>query len=168
MTSSGDIALFLRLYPQIYLACHRRHVRDERTRRTLSLNQASILDHLDNVEPISLDSLAKHMGVTASTMSLNVDRLERDGYVSRRRDDRDARRVELRLTAAGARLKQQQNMLEPELVGALLKRLKAQDRVRALEGLELLAGAANQMIAAQPVDGGRWRYSTGKTKRSLR
>jgi DNA-binding MarR family transcriptional regulator len=165
---TSDIAAFVRLYPQIYLVCHRRHVRDERTRKTLSLNQASILDHLDNVEPISLHALAKHMEVTASTMSLNVDRLERDGYVSRRRDDRDARRIELRLTAAGTRLKQQQNVLDPELVGALLKRVKGPDRAKALEGLELLAEAANQMITDQPIDDRRWRYSTGKAKRSLR
>jgi DNA-binding MarR family transcriptional regulator len=32
-----------------------------------------------------LSDLAKHMGVTASTMSLAVDRLERNGYVVRER-----------------------------------------------------------------------------------
>jgi MarR family transcriptional regulator, organic hydroperoxide resistance regulator len=149
VTSSADIAAFLRFYPQIYFACHRRHVRDAKARRTLSLNQSSILDHLDDVEPTSLHSLAQHMSVTASTMSLNIDRLEAAGYVRRERDRRDARRVELRLTESGSRLRQQQSVLDPGLVGALLKRLKGQDRAKALQGLKLFAEAATEMIAAK-------------------
>jgi DNA-binding MarR family transcriptional regulator len=147
MKVTGLIADFLRFYPQIYFACHRRHARDARARRILSANQASILDHLDEVTPTNLRSLAKHMGVTASTMSLNVDRLEAAGYVRRERSHSDARQIELRLTTAGGRLKQQQSVLEPELVGALLKRLKEPERVRALEGLKSLADAAGAMAA---------------------
>ena len=44
----------LRLYPKIFLACHTRHVRDSVTGQQLSDHQASILDHLDEVEPTSL------------------------------------------------------------------------------------------------------------------
>ena len=142
-----DVAAFLRLYPQIYFACHRRHVRDAGARKGLSLNRAGILDHLDDVEPTNLRSLARHMGVTASTMSLNVDRLEAAGYVRRERDRNDARQVELRLTEAGARWKQQQQGLDVTRVGELLKRLKGQERAKALQGLRLLAGAAAEMAA---------------------
>src|ERR1051325_5921024 len=67
-------------YPQIYFACHRRHVRDERTGEVMSQHQASVLDHLDDVEGTALFDLARHMGVTASTMSLTVDRLEAGGW----------------------------------------------------------------------------------------
>ena len=79
----GMVETVLRCYPQIYFACHRRHVRDEATQAVLSAHQASVLDHLDDVEGTSLATLARHMGVTASTMSLTVDRLERGGYVTR-------------------------------------------------------------------------------------
>jgi len=37
-------------YPQIYFACHTRHVRDKRTNRLVSAHQASVLDHLDELE----------------------------------------------------------------------------------------------------------------------
>lgn len=157
MTPQAEITAFLRLYPQIYFACHRRHVRDQQARKKISLNQASILDHLDSVEPTSLRSLARHMGVTASTMSLNVDRLERAGYVRRARNRHDARQIEVRLTDTGNRLKQQQKLLDPELVGSLLKRLQGPARARALSGLELLAEAATEMITA-------WQ---GKNRRNL-
>ena len=73
-------------YPRIYFACHTRHVRDPQTGEALSAHQASILDHLDEVEAMSMTDLAGHMGVTVATMSLAVDRLERRGYAERRRD----------------------------------------------------------------------------------
>lgn len=146
--SRKDVETVLRCYPLIYFACHRRHVRDEKTRQVMSAHQAGILDHLDEVEPTSLLALARHLGVTASTMSLTVDRLERGGYVRRARSTEDRRRVDLRLTPAGLRIKQQQKVLEPELIAAMLRHLGMGQRAQALQGLELLADAAKDLIAS--------------------
>jgi len=77
-----------------------------------------------------------------------VDRLERGGYVRRERSREDGRRVDLRLTPAGVRIKRQQNVLEPELVEAMLERLDRDRQRQALAGLELLADAARDMIAS--------------------
>ena len=142
----ADVETVLECYPQIYFACHRRHVRDPQTQAVLSAHQASILDHLDDVEGTSLLDLAKHMGVTASTMSLTIDRLERGGYCTRERSKEDKRRVDLRLTPSGVRIKRQQKVLEPELVAAVLERLDETKRRQALRGLELLAEASVEMI----------------------
>lgn len=152
MTLRDEIDSFLRWYPQIYFACHRRHVHDQKTGSRVSLKQASILDHLHQAEPTHLHALAKHMRVTPSTMSLAVDRLEHAGYLVRTRDRQDARRVDLRLTAAGLRLKQQQKLLDPGLVEEMLKRLKGPSRKQALHGLQLLAQAAAETIAARRMD----------------
>jgi MarR family transcriptional regulator, organic hydroperoxide resistance regulator len=138
----------LRCYPQIYFACHKRHVRDEATRAVISAHQASILDHLDDIEATSLFDLARHMGVTASTMSITVDRLVRGGYVVRERSTQDKRRLDLRLTPAGLRIKKQQKVLEPELVEAVLARLDERRRKQALRGLELLATAAKELVTS--------------------
>ncbi|MBI3405590.1 MAG: winged helix-turn-helix transcriptional regulator [Acidobacteria bacterium] len=136
-------------YPRIFFACHTRHVRDPKTRKKLSAHQASILDHLDPVEPIALMDLARHMGVTASTMSLNVERLVRHGYVIRQRDTRDKRRIGLRVSAAGERIKEAQSVLEPARVAGLLRLLSVQEREQGLRGLELLADAAQRMMTAR-------------------
>ncbi|MGA7237281.1 MAG: MarR family transcriptional regulator [Bryobacteraceae bacterium] len=141
-----EVDLVLRCYPQIYFACHRRHVRDEKTHNTISAHQASILDHLDDVEGTSMLDLARHMGVTASTISLTADRLERGGYVRRERSKQDARRVDLRLTPAGVRIKRQQKVLEPDLIAAMLGKLDEKRRKKALRGLELLAEAARELV----------------------
>jgi DNA-binding MarR family transcriptional regulator len=134
------------LYPRIYFACHTRHVRDPQTQKLLSRHQASVLDHLDEVEPTTLNDLARHMGVTAGTMSLTIDRLERKGYVVRLRDAADRRRVHLRLTAAGVRVRQASSVLDPPRVEAMVERLSPEERERALHGLGLLARAAQEQM----------------------
>jgi DNA-binding MarR family transcriptional regulator len=146
--SQTDVETVLRCYPQIYFACHKRHVRDPQTQEILSGHQASVLDHLDDVHPTPLFDLARHMGVTASTMSLTMDRLVRGGYVVRERSAEDRRRLDLRLTPAGLRIKKQQKVLEPELVASVLSHLDERKRKQALRGLELLAEASRAMIAS--------------------
>ena len=146
--SQPEVETVLRCYPQIYFACHKRHVRDPETQKVLSGHQASVLDHLDDVHPTPLFDLARHMGVTASTMSLTMDRLVRGGYVVRERSSEDRRRLDLRLTSAGLRIKKQQKVLEPELVASVLSHLDERKRKQALRGLELLAEASRAMIAS--------------------
>ena len=144
----SEVDKVLRCYPQIYFACHKRHVRDPKTHEVLSGHQASVLDHLDDLQPTPLFDLARHMGVTPSTMSLTIDRLQRTGYVLRTRSTVDRRRVDLLLTPAGARIKKQQKVLEPELVSSVLAHLDERKRRQALRGLELLAEASLEMIAS--------------------
>jgi DNA-binding MarR family transcriptional regulator len=129
-------------YPRIYFACHTRHVRDPQTGEDVSAHQASILDHLDEVDAMSMTDLAGHMGVTVATMSLAIDRLERKGYARRERDPRDGRRVLLRATAAGMRLREAKSVLDPVRVEQVLAQLSPGDRAAALRGLHLLARAS--------------------------
>jgi len=134
------------LYPRIYFACHTRHVRDPQSHRLLSRHQASVLDHLDEVDPITLNGLARHMGVTSGTMSLTIDRLERKGYVVRLRDAADRRRVHVRLTSAGVRVREASSVLDPPLVEAMMARLEDEEREAAIHGLDLLATAAQRQM----------------------
>ena len=136
------------LYPRIYFACHTRHVRDPHSQRLLSRHQASILDHLDEIEPTTVLELARHMGVTAGTMSIAIDRLERRGYVVRLKDAKDRRRVHVRLTTAGVRVREATSVLDPQRVEALIARLRDDERTRAVEGLALLARAAQDQMHA--------------------
>ena len=140
----------LTLYPQIYFACHTRHVRDPDSQRLLSRHQASILDHLDELDPTTVNHLAGHMGVTPATMSLAIDRLERKGYVARARDSADRRRVHVRLTSAGVRIREATSVLDPSRVEALLARLTEPERAAAIHGLALLAAAAQRPLPSAP------------------
>jgi DNA-binding MarR family transcriptional regulator len=144
------VRALLELYPRIFFACHTRHRRDPASRRLLSAHQASILDHLDEVEPLTLAALAAHMGVTPSTMCIAVERLVRRGYVLRARDPRDRRRAALRLSPAGARVKEAQSVLEPARVRGMLAVLPPDERAAALAGLVVLARAAGEFMKSGP------------------
>jgi MarR family transcriptional regulator, organic hydroperoxide resistance regulator len=142
-------------YPRIYFACHTRHVRDPESGGDVSAHQASILDHLDEIDPMSMTDLAGHMGVTLATMSLAIDRLEDKGYVRRERDAKDGRRVLLRITDAGLRLREAKSVLDPVRVEQVLTRLSPAERARALDGLALLARASAHHMKASKDTGVR-------------
>jgi DNA-binding MarR family transcriptional regulator len=142
-----DVRDLLDAYPRIYFACHTRHVRDPQSGAALSAHQASILDHLDEVDPTTMTDLAAHMGVTVATMSLAIDRLEDKHYVRRARDRRDRRRVQVRITAAGVRVREAKSVLDPVRIEQLLAELSPADRDAALAGLRLLAKAAGAAMA---------------------
>lgn len=140
--SADLVSQILEFYPRIFFACHTRHVEDPKTKQILTANQASILDHLDGDEPVSLYDLALHMGVTPSTMSITVSRLEVLGYIAKEKNPKDGRGTLIRLTKAGERIKSKKSVLDPNLVKNLLKRLSKEEQDAAVKGLGLLAFAA--------------------------
>lgn len=142
-------------YPKIFFACHVEHVRDPSTEAVLTGKQASVLDHLDPDEPVSLNGLAKHMGVTPATMCVMVDKLEELGYMTRTRSAEDKRKVLLRLTPAGLTLREAQSVLDAGRVAGVLSMLSAEELERGLSGLEVLAEAANRFLETQ---GKGWRF----------
>ena len=144
--SHDPVSQVLADYPKIYFACHTRHVRDPRTDEKISAHQASILDHLDEVEATRLTDLAEHISVTPGTMSVHVARLEAKGFLVRTRDLDDARCVRLRLSPAGRRIRTANSVLDPDRVREMLSCVGARDRTVALRGLGLLAAAAQESM----------------------
>lgn len=135
----SEIKRLLEAYPAIFLACHRRHVREDETGKIVTEHQASVLDHLRVDRSTTLSHLAEHMGIGRSAMSIMVRKLIRGGYVRRRRNQDDGRSVSLTLTAAGARVKEQNTVLDPELTRNMLRPMLAAERELALRGIESLA-----------------------------
>ena len=140
------IRRLLDAYPAIYLACHRQHLREDESGKTVTEHQASILDHLHTAHPVTLSKLAEHMGVSRSTMSINVKRLVRGGYIACRRDKGDRRSIGLTLTAAGARIKEQNTLLEPELVKQMFSFMSPGELEIALQGIERLGRSARALL----------------------
>ena len=145
----------LQSYPKIYLACHTRHLRDDETGKSLSPRLGSILDHLDTQPPLTLSSLAKHLDVTQSTVSLQIDKLQRAGYVLRLRDTQDRRHVSVVLTPRGKRIKEQNSVLDRDLVTEMISLLRPCDVEAALSGLDLLAEAADKLMNRRRLRGRR-------------
>lgn len=140
------IRRLLDAYPAIFLACHRRHIRDDERGKAITEHRASVLDHLHGTRPTTLSRLAEHMGVSRSTMSITVARLVRDGYVARRRDHNDTRCVALLLTRAGERIKEQNTILDPELLREMFRLIPAAELETSLQGIERLAESAKVLL----------------------
>jgi DNA-binding MarR family transcriptional regulator len=138
----------LAAYPALHAAWRRRGGRGSRERasgRRLSDHQAGILEHLDPAVAITVGELARLTGVTPATISIQLARLVRLRLVARDRDPRDARRVLVRLSEAGLKIRSHRSVLDPDKVRAALTRLEPLDRDTAVSGLRTLARAAKEL-----------------------
>lgn len=149
MIAKSDVETVLECYVRIYFACHARSVNDPKKRSPISTNQANVLEFLDTEEGTTVLDLARQMGVAPSTMSLTLDRLERGGFVQRKKDPNDGRRTMIVLTADGDRVKRKQKVLEPDLIAAMLSRLPATRRKEAIAGLRSLTEAATELVGSE-------------------
>lgn len=140
--TNRDVRLVQVAYPQIYFACHTRHIRRASTATRLSAADSTLLAHLDEDRATRPTELAKHLGLAASTLSAAINRLGELGYVSLGKAISDGRAVDLRLTAKGAAAMQASSVLDAALVAKMLAQLSSTERNRALEGIGLLAKGA--------------------------
>ncbi len=100
------------------------------TLASLTLPQVKTLFCLSYVmkTPPTVSALAKHVGVTPPTMTHGVDRLERAGFVARRRHAEDRRIVRVVMTPRGQALLRTIKEHHERAILALLKRMPQGDR----------------------------------------
>jgi DNA-binding MarR family transcriptional regulator len=94
--------------------------------------------------------LARHLGITASTLSAALSRLQSLGHVARSPHQRDRRKAELKLTALGAKAVMSASVLDQRRIAAVLAELSSAQQRRAVGGLALLAQAARSYQAKAP------------------
>jgi DNA-binding MarR family transcriptional regulator len=145
----SDIETVISAYPRIQYACRPTRVLDPEGEGALSAHQASILGLLDVADPTMVGELAEYFGVTASTMSLNLKRLEAGGFITRVRDPADRRVMNVRLTERGVRISEARSVLDPDCVDRMLQAVHPERRREAVRGIALLAEAADVLVASR-------------------
>lgn len=140
----SDFALVIRTLDRVAFAC--RALQVEAADTQISAHQAQLLSYLDERDPTMVGELAEHMGVTPSTMSLTLKRLEGVGLVRRDRDPADRRVVDVRLTEEGTRVRDAHSDLDAERVERMLSLLDPGERRAVVQGLALLADAADDLV----------------------
>lgn len=128
-------------YPQVYYACHTRHVRARSTASHLSTRDSEILVHLDRSTPLTLTELASHMDLARSTLSEAVSKLEVFGYLEKAARRHDRRHLGIVLTRKGVEAVRRTSVLEPRRLHAALSKLSSSDLSAVISGLETLARA---------------------------
>ncbi len=151
----ADLDLVLHALARVRSVFRARSVRDPLDGGgQVSARRAEILAHLDEEDPAMVGELADHLGVTASTMSLTLKRMELEGWVRRDRDPEDRRVTNVRLTEAGGRVRDARTDFDPERIAHALAILSPAHRREVLRGLGLLADAADALVrrAREEVD----------------
>ena len=114
----------------------------------LTLEQFQTLRALAAAGPVSIGALSATLRVDLSTMSRNATVLERNGHLTRARDEADGRVVLVRLTPKGKRALETLRCDERDVLADVYAHLPAAERTRTLKALEVLqtclgtAGAA--------------------------
>jgi DNA-binding MarR family transcriptional regulator len=94
--------LLLELLDATRLSQDATHQIDDAVNRRLGINRTDgrCIDRLDVNGPMTAGELATATGLSPAAITAAVDRMEQRGYVKRRRDDADRRRVVLEATDA--------------------------------------------------------------------
>ncbi len=107
----------------------------------LSVPQFRVLAFLHRHPGACLFAVADHLGVARPTASIMVDRLVRQGLVTRTEDPAERRRAVLRLTTSGARLFQQAREATRAWLANVLRGQSPLSLQQIAEGTSLLAAA---------------------------
>jgi len=135
-------------YPVIHHACRRRETIAGGGHR-VSAHQATVLAMLDRRDGRHPSALARAMKVAPPTMSLLLNRLERQRLIRRDRDEADRRAVVVRLTSLGERVRSASSLLDPLRVKALLDSMTPEARSQGVAGMLLLARAAESLAGPE-------------------
>ncbi len=89
----------------------------------VTVAQAATLETLNREGPLRLGTLGRRLGVTPSTLSRNVERLETGQLVRREADPEDARSSRVSLTKKGRAAARELERQELAFAGQILERL---------------------------------------------
>jgi DNA-binding MarR family transcriptional regulator len=106
----------------------------------MTVAQAATLETLQAEPGLRLRDLGRRLGITPSTLTRNLARLEEAGLVTRADDDDDARAARVALTSAGRRKATELRRQEVLFAEDVLRRLPEERRAALVAGLgDLLA-----------------------------
>ena len=107
----------------------------------LTVAQAAMLEALRGEGPVRLGPLARRLGITPSTLTRNLERLEKEGLVERAADAEDARASLTRLTRRGEAAARLVRAQEEAFASTILSRMAGERRGEVLTALEELVAA---------------------------
>src|SRR6267154_3789164 len=123
MSTEKQISFIQRAYPQVWFACHLEHRTRSSSDDGLTDREAGILAHIDASDGARASEVARHLGISKSTLSAQLKRLVGLGFVQLGRGTLDQRERPVRLTVLGRKAVVARSPLDSARVSALLERL---------------------------------------------
>lgn len=112
--------------------------------RGLSVTHFQVLAVLDGVGPLSMSRLADHMGVSLPNATGIISRMEERGVIERSHDDRDRRRVMVRLTDAGRDIARELSDLHRRQLTALIQAMTPEGQQNLLRAIRDVRATVEQ------------------------
>jgi MarR family transcriptional regulator, organic hydroperoxide resistance regulator len=137
--NSSSVEQFEVAYRRIWAALNRPDEPD------LSQHERQLLHHIPERGGVALTWLARHLLLPKSSASVLIKGLERRGFVTRRRDSADERRLAIGLTAKGRKRVAEDSVLEPDKLARALDRMAETKRRALINGMEELADRAAEV-----------------------
>ena len=104
----------------------------------MTVAQAATLETLATEGPMRLGDLGARLGITPSTLTRNLVRLEERGLVKRARERGDGRAFRAALTLVGKRVADDVLRQDEAFAASIVERLPARKRAAALDSLDEL------------------------------
>lgn len=83
-------------------------------------------------------NIAKLLGITQGTLTINVDRLIAKGYANKVKNDSDRRVTYIELTADGHNLRNKHNIIHKQLIEGAIKNLNTSEKVALVNAVTKL------------------------------
>jgi DNA-binding MarR family transcriptional regulator len=115
----------------------------------LTLTQVSVLRTLLREGPQNAGRLGNSVGLSPTSVTRLVDRLERRGLVSRHRDSDDRRLVEVRLEPAGEAILSHAKLMKGSAIHRAVESMSDTERRRLTAGLRHLVELARSIASAE-------------------
>lgn len=121
---------FARIYTK-RIAAGTSHIKSD-----LRVSQMEALFAFRNAKCLSMKELASNAGVRLSNMTLMIDNLIKDGMAERDKDDKDRRKVMVRLTPEGEKTRTAFLAHRQKVAKTIFAHLTEQDREKLLTSLD--------------------------------
>ena len=138
----GPVAELERAVTVIVRWSNSREVQAETMRRArcdLPVAAVSMLHRIATCGPVHPSQLAAYYGVDNSTITPRLQRLEREGVVSREADPEDGRAALVRITPAGQRLRKRLHLARQAMLGELLLAWRPSEQAQVARAASRLA-----------------------------
>jgi len=102
----------------------------------VSMNEIHVLEAISKTEKPTMTHLARRLRVTVGTLTTAMNRLVEKGYVTRRREEEDKRKVLISLTKKATDALKVHNLFHDEMIDAVINDMKLDEDEVLLQSLK--------------------------------
>lgn len=103
---------------------------------TLSMSEVHLLESIHKASDNTMSYIAKRSMITQGTLTTNVNRLEKKGYVERYKDEKDGRIIRLKVTDKALDILKIHDAFHEKMIDKAIEELKLDDNKVLIQSLD--------------------------------